>query len=254
MKNCPHIFPQHAPMSDALTKKNRARLADASVATVTTVLFRRGFRNTVVQGILPLNPVAPRMVGPAFTLRYVPAREDLDVLEIFHNPLHPQRRAIEECPPGAVMVIDSRKDPRAASAGGILAARLMKRGAAGMVTDGGFRDAPDIARLPFPAYHRRPSPPTNLVLHHAVDAEVPIGCGDAPVYPGDIVVGDGEGVVVIPAKLANEVAEEAANMTAYENFVIEKVMAGRKLPGLYPASEESLAEFARWRRPRKRRN
>ena len=239
-------------MPDSLTAKNRKRLAAVSVATVTTTLFRRGMRNVVVQGVLPLNPKGPRMVGPAFTLRCIPAREDLDVLEAFRDPRHPQRRAIEECPPGAVMLIDSRKDPRAASAGAILTARLMRRGAAGIVTDGGFRDAPDIARLPFPAYHRRPSPPTNLVLHHAVDANLPIGCGDAPVYPGDIAVGDREGVAVIPAKLANDIAEEAGEMTAYEDFAAEKVMQGRKLPGLYPASEESLAEFARWRKRKKR--
>lgn len=238
-------------MPDSLSPQNRRRLAAVSVATVTTVLFKRGLRNTVVQGASPLNPAAPRMVGPAFTLRCIPAREDLDVLEVFRDPLHPQRRAVEECPPGAVMMVDSRKDPRAASAGGILAARLMKRGAAGIVTDGGFRDAPDIARLPFPAYHRRPSPPTNLVLHHAVDVNVPIGCGDAPAYPGDIAVGDGEGVAIIPAELANEVAEEAAEMTIYEDFVTEQVLQGRKLPGLYPASEESLAEFAKWRKQRK---
>lgn len=238
-------------MSNSLSTKNRRRLAAVSVATVTTVLFKRGLRNAVVQGILPVNTAAPRMVGPAFTLRCIPAREDLDVLAVFHDPLHPQRRAIEECPSGAVMVIDSRKDPRAASAGGILITRLMRRGAAGIVTDGGFRDAPDIARLPFPAYHRRPSPPTNLVLNHAVDIDVPIGCGDAPVYPADIIVGDREGAVVIPANIANEVAEEAEEMTAYEDFVTEKVLQGRKLPGLYPASEEALAEFARWRKKKK---
>src|SRR5262249_23779974 len=157
----------------------------------------------------------------AFTLRYIPAREDLNPLSVFQDRAHPQRKAIEECPPGAVFVIDSRKDPRAASAGGILVSRLMVRGVAGVVTDGGFRDAPEIAGLAIPAYHNRPAPPTNLTRHHAIDTNVPIGCGDAPVFPGDVIVGDAEGVVVLPAHLADEIAEEAVEMTAFEDFVAE---------------------------------
>jgi regulator of RNase E activity RraA len=147
-----------------------------------------------------------------------------------------------------VLVIDSRKDPRAASAGGILVSRLMKRGAAGIVTDGGFRDSPEIARLPLPAYHCRPSAPTNITLHHAIDINVPIGCGDAPVFPGDVIVGDGEGVVVIPAHLADEVAAEATEMTAFEDFVQERVLAGQSILGLYPPTDEANREaFAQWR-------
>jgi regulator of RNase E activity RraA len=145
---------------------------------------------------------------------------------------------VEECPPGAVLVIDSRKDPRAASAGSILVSRLMVRGVAGVVTDGGFRDAPEIARLAIPAYHNRPSAPTNLTLHQALDVNVPIGCGDVPVWPGDAVVGDAEGVVVIPAHLSDEVADEAVEMTAFEDFVAEEVLKGRSILGLYPATDE----------------
>ena len=187
-------------------------------------------------------------MGPAYTLRYIPAREDLNPITVFENRAHPQRKAVEECPPGAVFVIDSRKDARAASAGSILATRLMKRGVAGIVTDGGFRDSPEIAKLAIPAYHQRPSAPTNLTVHQAVDIDVPIGCGDAPVFPRDVVVGDGEGVVVIPAHLADEVAEEAVAMTAFEDFVSEKVNEGRSILGLYPATEErTREEFAAWR-------
>ncbi len=156
---------------------------------------------------------------------------------------------MEECPPGAVLVIDSRKDARAASAGGILVTRLMKRGVAGVVTDGGFRDSPDIAKLDIPAYHSRPSAPTNLTLHHAIDINVPIGCGDAPVFPGDVIVGDGEGVVVIPAHLAEEIAAEATEMTAFEDFVQEQVMEGRSITGLYPPTDPATNErFAAWRK------
>ena len=163
------------------------------------------------------------MVGEAFTLRYIPAREDLNPIDVFRDRAHPQRKAVEDCPPGAVLVIDSRKDARAASAGGILVTRLMKRGVAGVVTDGGFRDSAEIAALGIPAYHHRPSAPTNLTLHQAIDINVPIGCGDAPVFPGDVIVGDGEGVVVIPAHLADEIADEAVEMTAFEDFVTEEV-------------------------------
>jgi regulator of RNase E activity RraA len=146
-------------------------------------------------------------------------------------------------------VIDSRKDARAASAGGILVSRLMKRGVAGIVTDGGFRDSPEIARLAIPAYHQRPAAPTNLTVHQAIDINVPVGCGDAPVFPGDVIVGDAEGVVVIPAHMADEVAAEAVEMTAFEDFVQEKVMEGRSILGLYPPTDEqSRVDFAAWRK------
>jgi regulator of RNase E activity RraA len=147
-----------------------------------------------------------------------------------------------------VLVIDSRKDARAASAGSILVTRLMKRGVVGIVTDGGFRDSPDIAKLPIPAYHNRPSAPTNLTLHQAIDINVPVGCGDAPVFPGDVIVGDAEGVIVIPAHMADEIAFEAVEMTAFEDFVTEQVMAGRSILGLYPPTEErARTDFAAWR-------
>ena len=144
--------------------------------------------------------------------------------------------------------MDSRKDALAASAGSILASRLMQRGVAGLVTDGGFRDTPDIAALDMPAYHHRPSAPTNLTLHQAIDINVPIGCGDVAVFPGDVVVGDSEGVIVIPAHLADEIAAEATEMTAFEDFVTEKVMEGRTIIGLYPPTHpQTLTDFAAWR-------
>lgn len=232
----------------ALSSATRDKLKTVSTATLCTALFKRGLRNQFIQDVRPLDPGKPNMVGEAFTLRYMPAREDLNGLEVFRDRGHPQRKAIEECPKGAVMVIDSRKDPRAASAGSILVSRLMVRGAAGIVTDGGFRDSPEIASLDIPAYHNRPSAPTNLTLHQAIDINGPIGCGDTPVFPGDVVVGDGEGVVVIPAHLADEIADEAAEMTAFEDFVTEKVLEGRSILGLYPATEDAtVSDFKRWR-------
>lgn len=157
----------------ALDPGTREQLLHVSTATLCTALFKRGLRNQFLQGVHPLRPGRPNMVGEAFTLRYIPAREDLNSINVFQNPDHPQRKAVEDCPPGAVLVIDSRKDARAASAGSILATRLMRRGAAGLVTDGGFRDTPDIAALDMPAYHQRPSAPTNLTLHQAIDIGAP---------------------------------------------------------------------------------
>src|SRR5215217_6314334 len=231
----------------------REKLKTVSTATLCTALYKRGLRNQFIQDVRPLNSSLGNMVGEAFTLRYIPAREDLNPISVFQDRAHPQRKAVEECPAGAVMVIDSRKDARAASAGGILVSRLMKRGVAGVVTDGGFRDSPEIAQLDIPAYHNRPSAPTNLTHHQALDINVPIGCGDVPVWPGDVVVGDGEGVVVLPAHLADEIASEAVEMTAFEDFVQEEVLKGRSILGLYPPmDEQSNIDFAAWRKAKGR--
>ena len=226
----------------------RDKLLTVSVATLATALFKRGLRNQVIQGVHPVKAKGVNMVGPAYTLRYIPAREDRNQLAEFRNPEHPQRVAVESCPPGHVLVMDSRKDPRAASAGDILVTRLMVRGVAGVVTDGGFRDAATIGNLDIPAYHTRPSSPTNLTLHEALDLNVPIGCGDVAVFPGDILVGDDDCVIVIPQDVAAEVADEAIEMTAYEDFVVEKVKSGTPVIGLYPRTkDEFTAEFEAWR-------
>lgn len=237
----------------SLSDTTREKLTGVTTATLATALFKRGFRNQVIQDVHRLGANEKNMVGPAYTLRYIPAREDLNPIEVFADPAHPQRAGVEACPPGAVMVIDSRRDPRAASAGSILVTRLMVRGCAGIVTDGGFRDSPEIATLDIPAYHHRPSPPTNLTLHQAIDLNVPIACGDAAVWPGDVIVGDAEGVIVLPAHLAEELADEAVEMTAFEDFVTQQVLAGRSIIGLYPPTDpQTRADFAAWRRKHKR--
>lgn len=232
-----------------MNKDTREKLLHVSTATICTALFKRGLHRQFIQDVHPLNPSLGNMVGPAFTLRYIPAREDLNPITVFEDRAHPQRKAVEDCPPGHVFVIDSRCDPRAASAGSILVARLMKRGVVGVVTDGGFRDAPEISQYDIPTYHNRPSAPTNLTQHQALDIDVPIGCGDAPVFPGDIIVGDGEGVVVIPANIADDIAAEATEMTVFEDFVTERVMEGQSILGLYPATDPATREaFAVWRK------
>lgn len=227
----------------------REKLMGVSVATLCSALYKRGLRNQTIQDVHPVQRKARNMVGPAFTLRYMPAREDRNPMSVFRNPDHPQRAAIEQCPEGHVMVMDSRKDARAASAGDILITRLMVRGGAGVVTDGGFRDSISIGALEIPAYHHRASSPTNLTLHEAIDINVPIGCGDVAVFPGDIVVGDDDSVIIIPAEIADEIADEAVEMTAYEDFVTERVKGGATIIGLYPATDEKNLEiFAEWRK------
>lgn len=226
----------------------KEQLLKISTATIATCLFKKGLKNQFIQDVKPLRK-GKVMVGEAFTLRYIPAREDLNPIEVFQNPEHPQRKAVETCPEGSVLVMDSRKDSRAASAGSILVSRLMMRGAAGVVTDGGFRDSEIIADLDFPSYHKQSSAPTNLTLHQALDINVPIGCGDVAVFPGDVLVGDDDGVMVIPAHLADEVADECTQMTIYEDFVSERVLKGDSIIGLYPLiSEEMKNEFEQWKK------
>lgn len=230
-----------------LKTETRDKLMQVSTATLTTALFKHGFRNIFIQGPQRLNPGA-NMVGVAYTLRYIPAREDLDGLESFADRENPQRKGVEECPEGSVFVIDSRQDATAASAGCILATRLQVLGCHGIVTDGGFRDTPEISGLEMPAYHSRPSAPTNLTKHHAVAVNDPIACGGVSVFPGDVIVGDNEGVVCIPTHLADEMADLAIEMTVFEDFVLEMVQQGASTFGLYPPTDPATKDkFATWR-------
>lgn len=215
----------------------------ASTASLCTQLYKRGIRNNYIQGVLPLGSGEKRMVGQAFTLRYIPAREDLNQLEVFKDPEHPQRLAVETVPPGQVLVMDCRRNANAASAGSILAKRLEMRGCAGIVTDGGLRDAANIASLDMPSFCAKPSAPTNLTLHQAIDINVPIGCGGAPVFPGDLMVGDGDGVVVVPLDLVAELAEELPKMESFEAYVYDRVSKGDSIIGLYPPNEETLKKY-----------
>jgi regulator of RNase E activity RraA len=234
--------------NSSLSDATRARLKTVSTASVATALYKRGLRNQYVQGVLPIAWRGETMVGPAFTLRYIPAREDRNPITVFRQRDHKQRVAMENCPPGHVLVMDARKDARAATAGSILISRLALRGAAGVVSDGGVRDAAAIAALDMPAYFAKPSAPTNLTLHEAIALNEPIACGDVAVFPGDIMLGDGDGVMVIPAHLAEEVVGECTEMESYEAFVLERVRAGAGIIGLYPPTDEgNLAAYAAWR-------
>ena len=226
----------------SLSNNSRKALGKISTATIATCLFKKGLRNQFIQNVVPLKKVTSNMVGEAFTLRYIPAREDLNPITVFQDRNHPQRVAVETCPEGAILVIDSRKDARAASAGSILVTRLQRRNIAGIVTDGGFRDSGEIAELSIPSYHQRPSAPTNLSLHQALDINVPIGCGDVAVFPGDILVGDADGVIVIPQNIVETVISECIAMTKYEAYVMAKVEAGNSILGLYPLTSPKEIE------------
>jgi len=223
-----------------------AGLAGISTATVSTQLFKRGYRNVFVRGAAPLNAAAAQFAAPAYTLRYIPAREDVAVPDVWSNREYPQRKAIETMPEGWVLVVDARGDMGSGAAGDILLQRLRVRGAAGFVTDGAMRDAPVIADMAFPVFCAGAAAPASAVSHFAADAQVPIGCGGVAIFPGDILVGDGDGIVVVPRALAEEGARDGVEQERFERFVQSQVGQGRSTFGLYPPDEAALAEYAQW--------
>ena len=220
------------------------KLKYASTASITTQLLHRGFRNTFMGGLQPLVP-GIRMVGHAFTLRYVPAREDVGMYAGLPTEETVQWLAVEEIGAGDVLVIDARGDTRAASYGQILATRLHRRGVAGLVTDGALRDSPRFGEIGMPAYARAAHATTSGVIHHSVDTNVPIGCGGVLVLPGDVIVGDAEGVMVVPAGVAESVANDAYEQERLEDYILEKVENGDALAGLYPPHDALREEYAR---------
>jgi regulator of RNase E activity RraA len=228
-----------------LTPAAVAKLKAVSTATLTSQLMKRGLRNCFLPGLTPLRPEL-RMVGYAFTLRYVPMREDL-VDTLYDNTTNVQRLAVEAVEEDDVLVIDARGDVRAATLGNILATRLKVRGAAGLVTDGALRDTPGFRHIDLPAYIKAAHATTSFAVHHPIDMNVPIGCAGVLVMPGDIMVGDGEGVVAIPAHLAEKVAHDASEQERLEEFLQVKVAAGASIHGTYPPDENTKAEYDAWR-------
>jgi regulator of RNase E activity RraA len=221
-----------------------------STATLTSQLQKRGFANTFMLGVQPLRPEL-RLAGQAFTLRFIPMREDIEPPGETDNQTSKQRLAVEAVGPGDVLVIDARGDVRAATLGDILATRIKQRGAAGIVTDGAFRDTPSIRALDLATYAQGQNPYASTRIHHSQDINVPIGCGGVAVLPGDLIVGDGEGVVVIPRPVAEEVVQAAFEQDERETFIMAKIRQGASILGVYPPDEHTLAEYEAWKLSRK---
>lgn len=232
-----------------LTDLELDKLRTVSTATIATILHAKGLRNQFIQRVFRLTIGHNRpMVGQAYTMRHIPAREDIDKREVFRDPNHPQRVAVDTIPAGAILVMDCRQDASSASLGGILATRLNARQCGGFVSDAGIRDSDYAATLDMPIYVAARSAPTNLTRQHGVDLNVPIGCGGVPVYPGDVIVGDGDGVMVIPTEYVDEVLEEALRMEHYEAFAQDLIKNGRPVRGIYPPNDETRAEYAEYRK------
>lgn len=232
----------HQPISDEL----RAKLQKCGAATLSNALLKRGFRNTFLLGLNGVSPDQPPLVGPAFTLRFIPAREDKDSMALYARDDGLHRRSIEECPPGAVLVMDTGGNAQASCMGDMMALRLKVRGVAGVVTDGGYRDTSGIVDSGLPCFQRESSGPATPIALHPVEFDAPIGCAGVAVYPGDVIVGNAEGVVAIPRHVVEEIVDECIEATEYEEFVAAHIRRGRSIFGLFPATPESKAEYDQW--------
>jgi 2-keto-4-pentenoate hydratase/2-oxohepta-3-ene-1,7-dioic acid hydratase in catechol pathway/regulator of RNase E activity RraA len=230
-----------------LSEETIARLRTVSAATLTVQLARRGIATTFLTGLAPTRPDL-RMVGHARTLRYVPVRAD--VREAMRGSEDVQKQAVESIEPGDVLVMDARGETGAGTIGDILAARVLARGGAGIVTDGGVRDTPGVTELDIPTYYQVANASSLWAAHIPIETDVPIACAGVLVMPGDVLVGDPEGVVVLPAALAEEIARDAVAVEEREAFALERVRAGESFRGLYPLSDERRDEFERWRAAR----
>jgi 2-keto-4-pentenoate hydratase/2-oxohepta-3-ene-1,7-dioic acid hydratase in catechol pathway/regulator of RNase E activity RraA len=237
-----------APRPVLLSETAKAALRKVSTATLTTQLARHGIRNTFMTGLRPTRPDL-RLLGYAHTLRYVPLREDVRDAAA-EDELNAQKRAVESIGPEEVLVIDARQEEGAGTIGDILAARVLARGAAGIVTDGAVRDSPAVSALEIPTYHRAKHAAALGLLHYPLETNVPVACGGTLVMPGDVIVGDAEGVLVVPAVLAEQVAQDALEQELREEWAFERVRAGESIVGVYPLGEARRAEYEAWRAAR----
>ena len=221
-------------------------LQQTSTATLTTQLQKRKIRSCFLRGVGPLTSSTARLVGPAYTLRYIPYREDQDPLERLSSSDNPARLSIEECPAGSVLVVDAREVADCGTLGDILAHRLKVRGVAGFVSDGGIRDVVAVAQTGLPIYCAGAAAPASANAHIPVETEVPIACGGVAVFPGDIIVADADGVVVVPQSLAGEIAQPAADQEVIEEFIARLVSQGRPIIGTYPPTDEIRELYQEW--------
>ena len=236
-----------AKLKDDLTLEEAIEvLAGVTTATLTTILLKKGMPTTFINGVQPLNPGACRFAAEAFTLRLIPMREDKYDPDLPRNPEYPQRKAVETCPPGHVLVIDARGEIDSATLGDILITRLMTRGCAGVVTDGAMRDSAPISEIDIPVFCAAAAAPSSYRHHYAVDLQLPIGCGGCAVFPGDVPVGDEDGVAVIPREIAPEVARLGAEQDRFERFIQQKIAGGAATTGVYPPNGQTLKEYEGW--------
>ncbi len=225
------------------------RLAKCSSGSLTTQLYIKGIKQPVLHGVTQLNKKHKPFAGRAYTMRFIPAREDIDRygnLTTTPSAENLQWVGVEQIEPGHVLVIDSNRDGRAASMGSMLITRMMMRGARGVVTDGSFRDGTDLAAMDFPVWCTGVTNTTRLAYHHVADLQVPIGCAGVAVYPGDVIHGDGENITVIPAAMAEEMADLCEKRDNIEAYLALRVRAGEAVWGLYPPSDATRADYAAW--------
>ena len=229
-----------------LSAEAKAILTRVSTATITTVLLKKGLRNVWMRGARPLRPGQPRLVGEAFTLRFVPAREDLATPESWSSPIS-TRAAIEAMPEGAIAVVDAMGVSDAGIFGDILCARMVKRGIAALVTDGVVRDLEGVLGTGLPVWCNGAAAPSSVAGLTFVGWGEPIGCGGVAVFPNDVVVADQDGVVLIPQALLDHVVAEGEEQERMEAWIVGEVNAGAVLPGLYPMNAETKARYAAWK-------
>src|SRR3954470_8742572 len=226
----------------SLSPEALATLSGVSTATITTVLLKKGLRNVWMRGTKPLRPGQPRLVGPAFTLRFVPAREDLATPESWSSPIS-TRAAIEAMPAGCIAVVDSMGVQDAGIFGDILCARMARRGITALVTDGVVRDLQGVLGTGLPVWCSGAAAPPSVAGLTFVDWQRPIGCGGVAVFPGDVLVADDDGAVLIPAALLDQVLAEAPEQERMEGWIMQEVGRGVPLPGLYPSNAEAKARY-----------
>lgn len=236
--------------SVVFSSEANALFAVATTASLTAQLIKRGLRTRAIANIHPVNPNTPRVVGPAYTLRYIPMREDIGVGATMADPENPQRKAIEVTPPGHVLIADTHGMDVSGTFGDILVARLRVRGVAGIVSDGPMRDIAELRKMEFPVFACGNAAPPSYGSMIAVDAQVPIGCGGVAVFPGDIVIGDPDGVVILPAAIAEEVARAAVEQDRMEAWIRQRIEGGDSIVGVYPPNEKTQAEYREWLKSR----
>ncbi len=219
-----------------------ATLAGVSTATITTVLLKKGLRNIWLRGTVPIRAGQPRLVGRAFTLRFVPAREDLATPESWSSP-RSTRGAIEDMPAGCIAVVDAMGITDAGIFGDILCARMHQRGVAALITDGVVRDLAGVLGTGLPVWCRGAAAPPSVAGLTFVAWQEPIACGGVAVFPDDVIVADDDGAVVIPAALLDHVLEHGPEQERLEAWIMREVEAGVPLPGLYPANGETKARY-----------